>query len=76
MAVVVDDMMVLPGDGGKVKTVNVICVSWNEKELRYIRKSVRDKKTHVIAKDKILSAAYARGDDGETMQYEGEDGNG
>ncbi len=63
-------LLVLPGDGGKMKYINAVCVSWDGEELRYIRRSVRDRKLYAIPRDQILSAAYARGDDGETMQYE------
>ncbi len=63
-------LMVLPGDGEKAKYINVICVDWDAEELRYIKKSVRDKKLHTLPMASVLSASYARGDDGETMQYE------
>ena len=67
-------LMVLPQDGGKAKYLNVICVEWDAVELKYIKNSVRDKKLRTIPLEKVLSASYARGDDGETMQYERQDG--
>ncbi len=67
-------LMVFPQDGEKAKYINVICVEWDKDELRYIKNSIRDKKLHSIPLEKVLSASYARGDDGETMQYERQDG--
>lgn len=67
-------LMVLPQDGGKAKYINVICVEWDMEELKYIKNSIRDKKLRSISLEKVLSASYARGDDGETMQYERQDG--
>ena len=67
-------LMVLPQDGGKAKYLNVICVEWDADELKYIKNSIRDKKLRSIPMEKVLSASYARGDDGETMQYERQDG--
>ncbi|MBR6705229.1 MAG: hypothetical protein IKI84_00930 [Clostridia bacterium] len=67
-------LMVLPQDGEKAKYLNVICVEWDADELKYIKNSIRDKKLRSISLGKVLSASYARGDDGETMQYERQDG--
>ena len=67
-------LMVLPQDGEKAKYLNVICVEWDADELKYIKNSIRDKKLRSISLEKVLSASYARGDDGETMQYERQDG--
>ena len=68
-------LMVLEEDGGGAKYINVICVEWDADALRYIRNSVRDKKLRSIPLSRVLSASYARGDDGETMQYERQDEN-
>lgn len=67
-------LMVLPEDGERAKYINVVCVEWDAAQLRYIRNSIRDKKLRSIPLAKVLSASYARGDDGETMQYERRDG--
>ena len=67
-------LMVLPGDGRGAKYINVICVEWDSEELKYIKNSIRDKKLRSIPLERVLSASYARGDDGETMQYERQDG--
>ena len=67
-------LMALPEDGGKAKYINVICVEWDSEELKYIKNSIRDKKLRSIPLERVLSASYARGDDGETMQYERQDG--
>ena len=67
-------LMILPEDGGRVKFISVICVEWDGNELKYIRKSARDKKLRSIGRDRVLSASYARGDDGETMRFERREG--
>ncbi len=63
-------LMILPEDGGRMRYINAVCVEWDETELRYIKRSVRDRKLYRIPMSCVLSASYARGDDGETMQYE------
>lgn len=54
-----------------VRYVNAIAVSWNERTLSYIRprKSDMGKPPLVLPLDQILSANYARGDRGDTLQF-------
>ncbi len=69
-------LMIMTEDGGgRVKTLNAVCVTWNDEELVYIRNSVRDRKSYTLRRAQILSAAYARGDDGDTLRFERRDEN-
>lgn len=60
---------VIVQDGDGIRKTNII-VTWIEAAAIYYI-TARSKKEKSLAREQILSAAYARGDDGDTMKNEG-----
>ena len=69
-------LFVLPHrSDGRPAFKNVVVDSWSDQELVFHAnsRSPRPVKTQTLPIDRILSADYARGDDGDPLQFDMED---
>ena len=60
-------------DGGLLRYMNIRVISWDADTVTYLPNTKRAVKALTIPRERILSAAYARGDDGESDLLKGYD---
>lgn len=67
-------LLIQMAPGEKMQYLNCVVVAWDEETLTYIRprKSDAGKPPRTLPMQCILSADYARGDHGDTLQFQEE----
>lgn len=63
--------LLIQGDGGKMQYLNAVIIAWDQEKLYYIRprRSDMGKPPRMLPMQAVLSADYARGDHGDTLQF-------